>query len=368
MLNLPPITAAQKPIYLFKTIEMKQKNPPLRAILSILVAFLAILTTSSCQKDSAKDPAANPAISQNNAGLNVLAATIPLSPAFGHKVKLTAPISLYGAQNITISGDSINGGSIPCINLTNCTNIHFTHCKLVNSKVVGINLSGCTSILIDSNYVSNVSTGVYAADSKTIRVSYNQMKNMQGPYPKGAFVQFDNVSGGYNRVIYNRFENILGASYPEDAISMYKSNGIATDPIYIGGNWIRGGGPSKTGGGIMLGDNGGSYQTASGNILVNPGQYGMAVSGGTHMQITNNSIYAKAQSFTNVGLYYWNQSGLPSSVITISGNNVNFTSGIYGVNNYYVGAGNATPAGWSTNVWNAPISASMLQTTIITYN
>ncbi|MGZ3811089.1 MAG: right-handed parallel beta-helix repeat-containing protein [Mucilaginibacter sp.] len=347
---------------------MKQKTLISWAGLYFFVAFLAVFSITSCQKESIKSTPSDMTVPSNTAALKILATTSQTGTGFGYKIKLTSPISLYGAQNLTISGDSINGGSVPCINLTNCTNIHITHCKLVNSKVVGVNLSGCTNVLIDSSYISNVSTGVYAVDSKTIRVNYNQMRNMMGPYPKGAFIQFDNVTGAYCRVVGNRLENIMGASYPEDAISMYKSNGNATDPIFIGNNWIRGGGPSKTGGGIMLGDNGGSYITASTNILVNPGQYGMAVSGGTHMQITNNSIYSKAQSFSNVGLYYWNQSGLPSSSITISGNKVNFTSGMYGVNNSYIGAGDAPPTGWSTNIWNASITAAILPTTIITFN
>jgi len=39
----------------------------------------------------------------------------------------------------------------------------------------------------------------------------------------------------------------------------------------------------QLGGGIMLGDGGGSNIVAKNNILVDPGQYGMAVSGGSYM-------------------------------------------------------------------------------------
>jgi len=348
---------------------MTLKNCTLRGVLPTVAAFVAFFFAYSCKKDAAIDPVSNPAAKEGAINLSTLiaSASAQTNVKFVYKVKITSPISLTGAKNLTISGDSINGGSVPCINLTNCSNIRITHCKLVNSKTLGINLSGCTNVMIDSNYVSNVSTGVYAVNSKTIQVAYCQMRNMQGPYPRGAFVQFDNVSGAYNRVSHNRFENMLGASYPEDAISMYKSNGIATDPILITDNWIRGGGPSKTGGGIMLGDNGGSYQTASYNTLVNPGQYGMAVSGGAKMQIIGNKIYSKAQSFSNVGLYYWNQSGLSSSAITISGNRVNFSSLSYGLNNLFLGSGNTAPTGWSSNTYDATLNASILPATIITY-
>ena len=348
---------------------MNLKNCTLNGRLPTVASFVAIFFISSCKKETSFDQGAVPTYKRNALGINELAvvASAQTNSNFVYKVKLASPISLTGARNLTISGDSINGGSVPCISLINCTNIRITHCKLVNSKTLGINLSNCTGIMVDSNYVANVSTGVFAVDSKSIQVEYNQMQNMQGPYPKGAFVQFDNVSSTYNRVSHNRFENIPGASYPEDAISMYKSNGTAADPIVITDNWIRGGGPSKTGGGIMLGDNGGSYQTATYNTLVNPGQYGMAVSGGTNMQISGNKIYSKAQSFSNVGLYYWNQSGLPSSAITISGNRVNFSSQQYGLNNFYLGSGNTAPTGWSSNVYDPTLNATTLPNTIITY-
>lgn len=340
--------------------NFKQLTQPVVKSMCFALSLAALSLISSCQKENSSDPVTT------NANLK------DLNTSFGDaattsKYKFSNPISLNGAHDITINGDSINGGSQACINLMNCNNIHITNCRLANSKTLGIQISNCTNILIDYNYITNVATGVYVVNSKTVRVNYNQMKNMQGPYPRGAFIQFDNVSGGYNRVNYNKLENIMGASNPEDAISMYKSSGLSSDPIYIAGNWIRGGGPSKTGGGIMLGDNGGNYQIAIANVLVDPGQYGMAVSGGSNMQIVNNAIYARAQSFTNVGLYYWNQSGLSSSAVTISGNKVNFTSGMYGKNNSYVGSGSATPSGWSTNTWNASINASILPATIITY-
>lgn len=336
-------------------------------LLPVAMMIMVTCCMFSCQKDTATKPAINSGINTGNMGIRTLAASAQTNVTFGYKVKYASRIYLTGAHNLTISGDSINGGTAPCITLVNCSNIKIAHCKLGNSSNLGIYITGCTSIMIDSNYVTNVSTGVYAVNCKSVEVEYNQMKNMKGPFPRGAFVQFDNVSGTYNRVSHNRFENILGSSNPEDAISMYKSSGTSADPIYIVDNWIRGGGPSKTGGGIMLGDSGGSYQIAEYNTLVNPGQYGMAVSGGTNMQMFGNKIYSQSQSFSNVGLYYWNQSGQASYSVNISSNRVNFTSGMYGLNNFYLGSGSTTPAGWNTNYYDKTLTASILPNTIITY-
>lgn len=322
----------------------------------VIVLLIPLLYASSCRKDAVSTSNGS---NQNVSGNNGISGNATY--------QLNQPISLSGVNNLTINGDSITGGNVACINLTNCTNIRITHCKLLNSKSVGINLFNCSMIQIDSNYIANVTTGVYVLSSNNVKVDYNQMKNMLGPLPQGAFVQFNQVNGGNNSVSFNRLENILGQSNPEDAINMYKSYGTAAIPITITGNWIRGGGPSLTGGGIMLGDNGGSYQVAENNILVNPGQYGMAVSGGTNMQISNNTVFSASEPFSNVGLYYWNQSGLASSAVKIDSNKVNFTSGLYGgENDFWIGAGSSTPIGWNTNFWGANIDATILPPTIIT--
>jgi hypothetical protein len=200
-----------------------------------------------------------------------------------------------------------------------------------------------------------------------IIVNNNQFKNMVGPMPHGQFVQFDNVSGANNSISYNRGENIFGQSNPEDAINLYKSNGTVSSPIQIVGNWIRGGGPSTSGGGIMLGDNGGSYQVASGNILVNPGQYGMAIAGGDNISIANNSVYAAAQSFTNIGLYVWGQSGSPCTNTTVSGNQVKFFNSSNVENDVWIAGGETTPSGWTTNTFGANIDASILPAVLISF-
>lgn len=166
----------------------------------------------------------------------------------------------------------------------------------------------------------------------------------------------------------NKFENILGSSNPEDAINIFQSNGTSASPITIAYNWIRGGGPSKTGGGIALGDGGGSYQTASENILVNSGQYGIAIAAGTVMSILNNQIYAAQAPFTNVGTFAWNQYASTSgcSITTISGNVVNFTAAGGYQNSNWDGGNCGTIIGWSTNIWGANITAAILPATIIT--
>lgn len=278
-------------------------------------------------------------------------------------------LSYEGKHDFTISGKSISGGTVPAITLKNCYNVHITLCRLTNSSNVGVYLFNCHNITIDYNYFTNVSTGVYVDHSSigAIAVNYNQFLNMKGPFPRGQFVQFNNVNGPGNSVSYNKGENVLGSSSPEDAINMYQSSGTAASPIKIVGNWIRGGGPSASGGGIMLGDQGGSYLYASDNLLVNPGEYGMAIAGGDHNSIVDNKIYGVAQSFTNVGLYVNSIGGYNETNSTVKGNQVKF----YNSNNYsnpcWLAPGVSKPEGWDTsNTWGAAsLTVSIIPTVML---
>jgi hypothetical protein len=354
------------------------------------IVTIAVMTITSCKKDQAIAPGAlndqdttktsglvinsNSSASRSTGGKPTKSGTTTTTPttttttpttttttptttapAPGGTYTASPAIALTGKHDIVISWIST-----PSISLTNCYNITIKHCNIGPSTTVGIPLYQCTNISIDSCNISNVSTGVYAVLSQTVSVTNCQAKNMMGPYPRGEFVQFNQVSGGGNHIMNNKFENILGQSYTQDAINIYQSNGLASDPIMISGNWIRGGGPSNTGSGIMLGDGGGSNIVAQNNILVDPGQCGMAIAGGTNVSIINNSIYAQQQSFTNVGIYYWNQSGLPSSAITISGNKINFTNSNGVLNNTWLPSGSLVPTGWNTNVYSTTLSESLL--------
>ena len=274
---------------------------------------------------------------------------------------INVPLVFEGLNDTTIADVVISNTTRPCLKLSNCSNVTIKNCTLTNSADVAIFLYRCRNISVENCDISNVSTGVYALESQGIKIINNTVRNVKGPFPRGQMVQFDDVNGMGNRVTNNRCENILGESFAEDAISMYKSSGTPSDPIIISGNLIKGGGPSITGGGIMLGDNGGEYIVAANNILVNPGQYGMAISGGKHIKIINNKIYSKRQSFTNVGLYIWNQNPLVCQNNTISGNYVNWTNSDGTANDGW-NNGNCGPvAGWDANFWRASIDSSLLK-------
>jgi len=241
-------------------------------------------------------------------------------------------------------------------------------------------IGNSSNILVDSNFITKVASGVLAigCPNGSIRILSNQILNTQGPFPLGAGIQFSAVGGGNNHVDNNRIQNVVGQCNPEDKINVYKSNGLPGDPITVKGNWILGSGTSTSSCGITLGDQGGSYEVAQDNIIVNSGAGGAQIAGGTYISIINNTIYSAAFPWSHMGILCANYSGKPSNNLTISGNKVNWTSGMpndqYGgstsrVMNVGSSLTSAVTAivGASTNILNANINASILPASIITF-
>jgi hypothetical protein len=170
---------------------MEKKNVAKRGGNGIVltVALVAALAGSSCRKDTQIRPEHSPAVIENS---NQLKRTY--GSAAGSSYKVSQPISLDGAHDMIISGDSISGGALSCISLVNCHNIHITHCKLINSSAMAVNLSACSNIVVDDCYVAQVATGVYSYNGRSISVINNQMEGFLGTQSAGNRVVFENMS------------------------------------------------------------------------------------------------------------------------------------------------------------------------------
>ena len=232
--------------------------------------------------------------------------------------------------------------------ITNSKDVILRNLTISNTSGNGIEVQSSTGVHIVGNKITHTSSSVYVLGSSSVEVLRNQFFDVQGPMPRGQFVQFNNVSGEGNRIISNYGKNTPGASRPEDAISMFKSSGRPGSPIVIENNVIEGGGPSASGGGIMAGDFGGHDIEIRRNRLIDPGQYGIGVSGGNNITVEDNQVLGREQSFTNVGIYVWAQSGQACSNITVRNNYVRWTNKKDKPNPWWDG-GNCGPVKEPTN-------------------
>lgn len=280
-------------------------------------------------------------------------------------------LTISGASNRTISGDSISGGSFICINIINSNNIHITKSKFVNTTNFAIKITNSYNVTVDSCVFSNIGTAVFATDCPLggIKVNANQATNVIRTLPfNHDFCQFVRVHGGGNQIMYNRVLEIAGQSAPEDEINMYSSSGLAGDPIHIGYNYLEGGGISKTGSGITIGDGnptnpGGSYILVDSNRLVNTGYIGIQVAGGTFMTIQNNLIYSSCFTWSHLGLGAGNFTGGAYNNITVQNNRINWTQGLNPPCSRLDKSfehGTTEPTGWATNISDNTLNSSIL--------
>jgi parallel beta-helix repeat protein len=249
-----------------------------------------------------------------------------------NQASVSSPININNdTSGLTISDQRITGNG-NLIKLTDCKNITITHCILGPSlNYEAIVLERCANITITNCIFKDNGNGVYAYQcSGRIKIINNQFSDVQYFLSRGQFVQFNSCWGPGNEISDNVGENIWGSSSSEDLISMVSSNGTQASPILIQRNKLRGGGPGsdtiegKGCGGIMTGDVGGSYITVEDNLLVNPGQYGIAIAGGTNISLLRNKVYAQVSPINNIGIYIWNQYPYPCGTHLVQDNSVTY--------------------------------------------
>ena len=204
----------------------------------------------------------------------------------------------------------------------------------------------------------NVAEGVYAFNSRNIKIIDNRYLNITGPHQRvglnrGNFVQFHDVNGGL--IDHNKGSG----GDTEDVISLFhSSNVVVEDNRFEGTNWTSG-----SGSGIALGDGGGSNNTARRNKLLNIGQVGIYIAGGSNNKILDNTIYGEARSNSNVGIYVWNLSGGTCSGAQVKGNKVYFRKASGIESGYWEGGGCGTVSR-SGNDFSAPLSQSSLRVSL----
>jgi hypothetical protein len=276
----------------------------------------------------------------------------------------TGPVTLSSGQVLT--GRHISNPNGPCIQGSGVSNVHIYNNKIgpcgPGADDAGILINGAHDITVDHNSFDDVSGGLYAINStNNIVFDHNYATRIRGPYPRGQIVQFNGVVGSGNKITCNISDQTTPGykDGTEDHINTWLSSGTAASPMLIQYNKLRGGGPSDSGGGIVAGDGGGSYITVDTNILVNPGQYGVAIAGGHDNKLLNNKVYSTAFAWSNIGAFVWNQYAPTANNETVSGNRVNWINKDGAANNWWDG-GNAGTITMSNNVFGDPsIGASI---------
>lgn len=253
-------------------------------------------------------------------------------PAFGSR-PASARMDRTGESNIVIENKTFTGtaAGLAAIRLTSCTNVTIRNCDFID-------VPGC----------------IYAYQSSGIVIEDCRYSNITGPHARtganvGNFVQTNECSN----VTIRRNKGKGGDT--EDIVSVYKtSTALVEDNHFEGTGWTSG-----SGSGIALGDYGGSGNIARRNILVNPGQVGAFIAGGTNHTIQDNIIIGQQRAKSNVGVYVWGQGGGACSGHTVGGNRASWTAADGSANPYW-NKGNCGPvAGSPANDWYANLDIEL---------
>ncbi len=252
----------------------------------------------------------------------------------------SGPIVINGQSNVTISG------------------LQFQN--LGSSQPNAIVIQNSSNVTVTANDFDNVIGAILAIDSSNITVTWNRYRNIGDGtigFGHSNFVQFGRTTGGY---IANN-KGIGGNT--EDIISMYQSQGAsASSPIVIEYNHFEGTTwTSGSGSGMMLGDSGGAHIVARFNTLLNPGQVGIGIPGGSDIHVTDNIIYGAQRSLSNVGNFVYNYSACSNE--EVSRNQVKWYR-FDGVENAMSDAGTCGVVTFADNNWSAPLDPVTLRVTL----
>lgn len=232
--------------------------------------------------------------------------------------------------------------------------------KDLGPDVEAIRIEDCDRVTIRNNDFARVAQAITVTDSTDIRVEWNRYEDILGPHARvglnrANFVQFDQVHGGY--IGHNKGRG----GDTEDIVSLHASGGTAAEPLLVEGNHFEGTDwTSESGSGIALGDSGSDHAIARGNVLLDPGQVGIFIAGGTNNAILDNVVYGRQRPSSNVGIYVWNQSDSECSGHEVRGNQVRWDRAD-GEENEAWNQGNCGPiAGWDENDWDATVDPETL--------
>jgi len=275
------------------------------------------------------------AIAVATATVMSLVSTDPFGVPFGTR-PASGPVHLVGCHDVVIENRTF---------------------RQLGAGEIAISLENCQRVTVRAVDFVDIAEGIYALNSSDITIEYARYSNIIGPaQPRtgahvGNFVQLDKVTGAIIRQSKGK------GGDTEDIVSVWQSRDVTVeDNQFQGTNWT-----STSGSGIALCDGGGSNNVAQRNTLLNPGQVGAFIAGGTNCKLLDNIIYGAQRPSSNVGAYIWNQSSSACSGLEVARNRV-FWKRADGVGNPAWNAGNCgTVAGWSTNQWNAVLDPLTLE-------
>lgn len=282
-----------------------------------------------------------PALSQPTGNKNLFltnAVTSPRPAGFDwDALTPQSPTAYTNAGTVVIDAKSftnLNTGVLSGDNIqvSGTGNLIFKNCYFGASIRNAVTIFNFTGTIRFENclFVSNKVAIEVTTSTCTFQAENCQCINPWGaPLCKGQFFQSASATFTNSYIRGCAMKSYRGLASTEDWISLFSTNASSGSPFIIEDNLIQNGGPSISGGGIMLGDHGGSWAIVRNNKLNDPGNYQIAVSGGNNYVVENNLAYSTNTGFSRIAMYAYAQAGAVCSSITWQNNGSFIYNGNY---------------------------------------
>lgn len=200
---------------------------------------------------------------------------------------------------------------------TSLDSLILRECVFIGSTERAVDMFGVDVFIVEDCYVELCGDGFKnSIGTGTHRVRGNWFKNITGPSGgspiHGQSVQFITTPAPGMRInanyIWNGDEETAD---PQDNINLFGTcTGTLANPINIDSNFLWSKGiDAQSGSGINAADDGGKHTYARYNVLMYPGNVGIAVARGDSNRLDNNVLYQPQEVVSNVGLLIWNAYG-----------------------------------------------------------
>lgn len=251
---------------------------------------------------------------------------------------------IRGRSGVVMEDLHLSNPDGDCLRIVGSTNIVVRNVTIGPCGGRAIVIERSSGVVVEAMAIGDSRAGIYALNSSGVVVS-ESLFNDTGRNP----IQFDKVTGPGNAITGNLIINLEGSPSTEDSINVYSSGGTEVSPLIVADNFLRNGGSSRSGSGILVGDNGGTHTVVRGNTLINPGQVGIGVAGGRNIVVVDNLVFSESFPWTNVGIYVWDQYESNCGDIEVTGNVVEWYNGSGDPNRFFDAGNCGQVQGWDDN-------------------
>jgi hypothetical protein len=232
----------------------------------------------------------------------------------------TPAVTVTTSQPVTIVNSTVTNLSVdaPLIKVTAGTQANVTLDHVTGRGGPGrfLTAEGFKSITV-RNCTLDKTSGIDLRSpvaSASVVVTRNRARNMQKGSSLRQFLQFNRVTTATVDVSWNEVINVFGQSGIEDGISVYKSSNVVIHDNYLQGGYPANAGDKYSGTGIVLSDDGGDYNRAYNNQIVDWTNAGIGIVAGHDNSLTNNRVVSDGYlddgvtrlAAANVGVVVWN--------------------------------------------------------------